>query len=327
LKIALLVVALIAVLCAVAFAFTQWQVARVEAKYPPSGSFVEVEGLRLHYTEATPGYAARGTILLLHGASGNQADVMAPLGVLLAAQGFRVLAFDRPGHGWSERPTGAEQPSPARQVELIRAGLSQLGVTQAIVAAHSLAGALAANFAIHHKAFTRGLVLIAPVTHPWPGGVTWYYEWSARPWIGRIFANLLAMPVGLAVMDTAVASVFAPQPTPPGYIERIGAPLVLRPDNFIANAQDVAHLDRFIALQAPRMGEIQAPTTIITGDRDAVVYAHLHSLGSARDIAGSRLITLQGVGHAVQNVAPEAVVEAIAGVAARAEAQSALAPP
>jgi pimeloyl-ACP methyl ester carboxylesterase len=327
LKIALLFVALIAVLCAVAFAFTQWHVARVEAKYPPRGKFVAVEGLRLHYTELTPGYAARGTIVLLHGASGNQADVMTPLGEGLAAQGFRVIAFDRPGHGWSQRPQGSEQPSPARQVELIRAGLAQIGVAQAIVAGHSLAGALAANFALDHKTFTRGLVLIAPVTHPWPGGVTWYYEWSARPWIGRIFANLLAMPVGLALMDTAVASVFAPQPAPPDYVERIGAPLVLRPENFIANAQDVAHLDGFIAWQAPRMHEIEAPTTIITGDRDAVVYAHLHSLGSARDISGSRLITLQGVGHAVQNVAPGAVIEAIAGVAARAEARSALASP
>lgn len=326
-KIALVVVALIAVLCAVAFAFTQWQVARVEAKYPPRGKFVDVEGVRLHYTELAPAHARRGTILLLHGASGNQADVMAPLGEGLAAQGFHVLAFDRPGHGWSQRPEGSQQPSPARQVELIRAGLSQLGVTQAIVAGHSLAGALAANFAIDHKRFTRGLVLIAPVTHPWPGGVTWYYEWSARPWIGRIFANLLAMPVGLAVMDKAVAGVFAPQPTPPDYIERIGAPLVLRPENFIANAQDVAHLDCFIAWQAPRMHEIEAPTTIITGDKDGVVYAHLHSLGSARDIAGSKLITLQGVGHAVQNVAPEAVIEAIAGVAERAEARSALVAP
>jgi pimeloyl-ACP methyl ester carboxylesterase len=284
---------------------------------------VEVEGLRLHYTELLPQGRARGVVLLLHGASGNQADVMAPLGPGLAAQGFRVIAFDRPGHGWSQRPPGAEQASPARQVTLIRKGLSKLGVEHAIVAGHSLAGALAANFAIDHKAFTRGLVLIAPVTHPWPGGVTWYYEWSSRPWIGRIFANLLAMPVGLAVMDTAVAAVFAPQPAPPDYVERIGATLVLRPDNFIANAQDVAHLDTFIAKQAPRMHEIEAPTTIITGDKDGVVYAHLHSLGSARDIAGSKLITLQGVGHAVQNVAPQAVIDAIVGVADRVDALTA----
>jgi pimeloyl-ACP methyl ester carboxylesterase len=191
------------------------------------------------------------------------------------------------------------------------------------VVGHSLAGALAANFAIDHKDVTQGLVLVAPVTHPWPGGVTWYYKWSARPWIGRVFAHLLAMPVGLAVLNQAVASVFAPQPVPADYIERIGAPLVLRPKNFVANAQDVARLDRFIAVQAPRMTEIEAPTTIVTGDHDGVVYAHLHALGSARDIAGARLITLPGIGHAVQNVSAQAVIDAIVDVAQRAEARGA----
>ncbi|MDB5641704.1 MAG: xylF 2, partial [Hyphomicrobiales bacterium] len=320
-KIALVVLALLALVGAGAYVFTQWEVVRFETRYPPRGSFVEADGVRLHYTEMAAQGPARGVVLLLHGASGNQADVMLPLGPGLAAQGFRVLAFDRPGHGWSKRPPGDEQPSPAMQVDRIRAGLAKLGVDQAIVVGHSLAGALAANFAIDHQKFTRGLVLIAPVTHPWPGGVTWYYEWSARPWIGKIFANLLAMPVGLAILDKAVASVFAPQTPPADYIERIGAPLVLRPDNFIANAQDVAHLDRFIARQAPRMHEITAPTTIITGDHDGVVYAHLHSLGSARDIAGSKLITLQNVGHAVQNVAPDKVIAAIVEVAQRADAR------
>ncbi|MDB5643678.1 MAG: xylF 2 [Hyphomicrobiales bacterium] len=327
-RIVLVVVALvILVVCAGAFAFTQWQVARIEAKYPPRGSFVEANGVRLHYTQMQPEGRPRADVLLLHGASGNQADVMLALGPGLAAKGYRVFAFDRPGHGWSQRPAGDEQPTPAEQVTLIRAALSQLGVTRAIVMGHSLAGALAANFAIDQKDFTQGLVLVAPVTHPWPGGVTWYYEWTSRPWAGRVFANLLAMPIGLALLDKAVESVFAPQPAPPDYIERIGAPLVLRPNNFIANAQDVAHLDRFIDKQAPRMHEITAPTTIVTGDHDGVVYAHLHSLGSARDIAGSKLVTLQGVGHAVQNVRPQAVIDAIQDVAERAGVVSAQAVP
>jgi pimeloyl-ACP methyl ester carboxylesterase len=327
LNITLVVFAVLVLVSASAFAFTQWQVARIEARYPPRGTCVDVEGVRLHYTQMTPEGHPRATVLLLHGASGNQADMMLALGPGLVAQGFCVLAFDRPGHGWSQPAPGPTQASPAQQVKLIKAGLANLSVTRAIVVGHSLAGALAANFAIDHKDFTQGLVLVAPVTHPWPGGVTWYYEWSARPWIGRVFAHLLAMPVGLAVLDQAVASVFAPQPAPADYIERIGAPLVLRPKNFVANAQDVAHLDRFIAVQAPRMTEIEAPTTIVTGDHDGVVYAHLHALGSAHDIAGSRLMTLPGIGHAVQNVAPQPVIDAIIDVAQRAEARGALASP
>lgn len=302
-----------------AFAFTQWQTRRLERQHPPRGSFVEAGGSRLHYTVAEPAKAPHGTVLLLHGASGNQADVMLPLGPRLAAAGYRVFAFDRPGHGWSERPAGREHASPERQVALIRAALHTLGVDEAVVVGHSLAGALAVRFALADKRFTRGLVLIAPATHPWGGGLTWYYRWAARPFAGRLFAYLLAMPVGLALMRRAIEGVFTPQVPPPGYAERIGAALVLRPRNFIANAQDVFHLAEFIDEQAPRMGEIEAPTTIVTGDRDNVVYAHLHSLGSARDIPGATLVTLPGVGHAVQNVAPDKVARIILDVAERAD--------
>ncbi|MBX9740859.1 MAG: alpha/beta hydrolase [Beijerinckiaceae bacterium] len=303
-----------------AVVFTQWQVRRIEQQFPPRGQFVSVSGGRLHYTERLPldGGSAQ-TVLLLHGASGNQADVMLPLGDKLAARGFHVIAVDRPGHGWSDRPKGAEDASPAAQAGLIREGLASLNIRNAIVVGHSLAGAVAANFAIEQKDFTRGLVLLAPVTHPWPGGVTWYYTLAARPVIGWLFGNVVTMPVGLASLSAAVQSVFAPQTPPPDYAERTGSELVLRPSEFISNAQDVAGLAAFIDIQSKRMSEIAAPTTIVTGDRDSIVYAHIHSAGSARDIAGAHLVTLPGVGHAVHNVAPDRVVDAVTDVAMRAD--------
>ena len=152
-------------------AFTGWKSREIALRFPATGRFVEVEGGRLHYAERLPDGAPRATVILLHGASGSQADVMAPLGDRLAAEGFRVLAFDRPGHGWSDRPDGRDDASPARQAQLVRQAAERLGVTRAIVAAHSLAGVMATNLAIEHKDFVAGLVLIAPVTHPWPGGI------------------------------------------------------------------------------------------------------------------------------------------------------------
>ncbi|MDB5593419.1 MAG: hypothetical protein JWM36_380 [Hyphomicrobiales bacterium] len=306
-----------------AFAYSQWQVRRIEARFPPLGHFMAVQGGRLHYTERLPLGTPRDTVLLLHGASGNQADMMQPLGDRLAARGFRVIAVDRPGHGWSDRPDGAGDASPALQAARIRQGLTTIGVDKAIVVGHSLAGAVAANFAIDQKDFTEGLVLVAPVTHPWPGGVTWYYTLAAMPVAGWLFSNFVTVPVGLASMTGAVDSVYAPQTPSSDYVERTGAELVLRPREFVANAQDVAGLEAFIDGQVLRMGEITAPTTIVTGDRDGIVYAHIHSAGSARDIPGARLVTLPGVGHAVQNVAPDRVVDAVVDVAerkARAEA-------
>jgi len=86
---------------------------RVGSLYPPAGPFVEVPGGRLATMQAGP--ADGPPVVLLHGASANSADPMGGVGHLLAARGFRVIAFDRPGFGWSDRPGGAADADPAAQ--------------------------------------------------------------------------------------------------------------------------------------------------------------------------------------------------------------------
>jgi hypothetical protein len=81
-------------------------------------------------------------------------------------------------------------------------------------------------------------VLLAPVTHPWPGGITWYYRPAAAPVLGIVFAWLIAMPAGLAGFATALKNVFAPMVPPHDYVQATGALLILRPKEFTANAQD-----------------------------------------------------------------------------------------
>ena len=302
--------------------FTQWKSARIDAAFPPLGEFVNVEGGRLHLTQRAPPGPVRNNVLLLHGASGNQADMMLPLGDRLAARGFRVIAVDRPGQGWSDRPDGRADASPARQTQLIRAAMTKIGVSQAIVVGHSLAGALAVNFALDQADFTSGLVLVAPVTHPWPGGIAWYYHVAAAPVAGELFTQLLTLPIGLASLQAGVANVFAPQPPPPDFIESTGVKMVLRPAAFMANAQDVAGIKDFVTAQSLRMPQIHVPTGIITGDSDGVVLTRIHSYGSARDIPGATLTILPGIGHSPHHSDPEAVVKVIEEVANRIAAQS-----
>ena len=301
------------------FGFTAWKSTRLEAGFPPKGEFVQLEGGRLHLTQRKPAGAARGTVVLLHGASGNQADVMLALGDRLAARGFRVVAVDRPGAGYSDRPGGAADASPARQAVLIRQGLHQVGVDHAIVVSHSLAGALGVNFALDQSDFTQGLVLISPVTHPWPGGIAWYYSAAATPIIGQLFTRLLSLPVGLGSLQGGIENVFAPQKPPDDFARLTGVALVLRPASFIANSQDVAGLKDFVSLQAPRMGQITQPVAIVTGDQDGVVLTQIHSYGSARQIPGATLKVLSGVGHSPHWSDPGAVVAAIEAVAERAK--------
>ena len=310
--------ALLALLGAGLLAFSVVVSKRIEARFPPRGAFVSVEGRRLHVVRHEPAGAPREVVLLVHGASGNNADLMLPLGALLAARGFRVLAVDRPGHGYSEA-LAIEAPSPAAQAGAIRSGLQQLGVKNAIVVGHSWAGAIAANMLLDHADFCDAALLLAPVTHPWPGGVRFYYKLAASPVVGWLFAHLLVMPLGLALLRPSIASVFAPSPAPPDYADRIGAALTLRPQVFRSNARDVVNLRAFLEMQAPRMSSIARPVAVLAGDHDGVVLTERHSFGSARDIEGATLTMLRGVGHSPHWANPEAVVEEIERLFARVQ--------
>jgi pimeloyl-ACP methyl ester carboxylesterase len=291
----------------------------IERRWPPRGRFVEVEGARLHLVIRAPDGAPRGDVVLIHGASGNSADMMEALGEPLTRRGFRVVAVDRPGHGWSARGEGRDEATPARQAALLRAALERVGVHRATVVGHSWGATVAANLAVDHRDFASGLALLAPALLEWPGGVSWYYDLAAAPVVGRVFCELLVTPLGWLGMKGGVASVFAPQAPPPHFIERTGVPLVLRPKAFRANARDVAWLKPFLRAQGPRIAQIATPTVVVTGDSDGVVYTWLHSDGAMGLIKGARRVDLPGVGHSPHHAAPEAVAAAIEDVATRAQ--------
>jgi pimeloyl-ACP methyl ester carboxylesterase len=315
----LLVAAALAFIGAGLLVFTLWQARRFDEAYRPGERFVEIgPGARLHLADRRPPGPARASILLLHGASANHADMLLPLGERLVGAGYRVLAPDRPGHGWSDRPGGRLDASPVRQALLIRAALERCGVERVVVVGFSWSGALACHFALDHPDFTAGLVLLAPVTHPWPGGIAWYYPLAANPWIGALFSYTVVMPAGLLSLRSAVNGVFSPQRPPPGYVEAVATSLVLRPREFMANAQDVAGLYRFVCEQAPRLGAIARPVAIVAGDRDTIVWTSIHARASASQIPGARLEIIEGAGHSVHYVDPGRVAAAIIAIAQEA---------
>src|SRR5215210_607935 len=93
----LLIIALVLVVVAlVNHAVARW----AERRHPPEGKFVEVDGARLHYSD-------RGTgrpVVLLHGNAVTGADYNTS-GVAERLVGtHRVIIFDRPGFGHSDRP-------------------------------------------------------------------------------------------------------------------------------------------------------------------------------------------------------------------------------
>jgi pimeloyl-ACP methyl ester carboxylesterase len=301
--------------------YSRFEAARIEARFPPVGRFESVDGVRLHFVDVPAGSGAQARdglpVLFIHGASGNLNDPMAAFRAALEGK-RRMIFVDRPGHGYSERGRG-DAAAPARQAALLAGLLDRLGIARAIVVGHSWGGSVAAAMAVERADKVAGLVFVAPATHPWPGGVTWYYSVATTPVLGAAFARTLALPIGKQLVAGALEEVFAPNAEPAGYLERAAIPLALRPDEFIANAEDVAGLKPHVAAMAPRYRDVRAPTVVVTGDSDSVVLASIHAAGLVRDIPGSRLVTLPGVGHMPHHAATGTVVAAIEAVARSAD--------
>ncbi|PWV97242.1 pimeloyl-ACP methyl ester carboxylesterase [Hoeflea marina] len=312
----IILLSLLFMLMAALFVFTRLKVRQIEARYPPIGRMVDVGGYALHVVHvAAPAGADLPPLVFVHGASGNLRDQMAAFLKPLAGRA-EMLFVDRPGHGYSERG-GSDNDTPGGQARSIAAAMRKLGIDRAILVGHSFGGAITASFALEEPEMTAGLVFLAPATHPWPGGLAWYYGLTATPVIGQIFANTLALPAGLMALQTGVKCVFAPNPLPASYLEETAPALVLRPGEFRANAIDVDGLKAYVAGVASRYTEIAAPTVIITGDSDPVVLADIHSTGLDRDIADSELVWVENMGHKPDYVATDLAIAAIEKVAGR----------
>ena len=291
---------------------------RIEAANPPGGIFVRVAGGRMHlYDIAAKGRAQGPAILLLHGATSNARDMVVALAGPLSEH-HRVIAIDRPGHGWSDRPGGNADASPARQADLIAESVRALGVDRVVVVGHSLAGAATTNLALDHEDLVAGLVLLSAVTHPWPGGITWYYRLAATPVLGRLFVDTVMTPVGAWSLETAAAGAFLPMSGPADYAAATSAALALRPDEFRWNGHDVAALKAFVTQEAPRYCEIDVPTAIVASAEDTVVSTDIHARAIARQIKGSRLTVLEGGGHQVHYTFRDIVLAEIERIAAAA---------
>ncbi len=294
-------------------AVTLFGVARIEASHPPAGQFVEVEGVRLHIAEiglARDAPSAEPAVVLIHGASGNMEDMRLALGETLAAS-HRVILIDRPGHGWSSRPSDASYASPERQAELVAKALEQLGVRRAILVGHSWGGAFATAYALAFPDRTAGLVLLSAVTHPWPGDPGWYNNLALLPVIGPLFLRTLVYPLSFFLVGRVSRTVFEPQAVPDDYLRRAAIALVLRPKTFFANARDLALLRSFIAAQVPRYAGLRSPTIIITGDCDTIVSPDINARALAAMLPRAKLVLVKGVGHMLHHAAPATVAAAI----------------
>ena len=294
--------------------------AAARAEYPPIGQLVDVGGTRVHAW-------VRGTgpdIVLLHGASGNLRDFTFDLAERLSAR-YRVIAFDRPGHGWTERLPGYGGPgstkgeSPQEQAALLQQAAAELGVTSPVVVGHSYGGAVALAWGLSKPRDTSALVILAGVSNPWPGELGTLYNLTGSSVGGATVVPLITALAPQSRIETAIEGIFAPQSAPKGYIEYVGADLSLRRKALRANGQQVTSLRPHIVEMAKRYpATLTMPIEIVHGTADKTVPIEIHSEKLVKQAPRARLTRLEGVGHMPHHTKPEATVAAIDRAAARA---------
>jgi pimeloyl-ACP methyl ester carboxylesterase len=264
---------------------------RIQKAHPASGRRIEVGGYGVHVLEAGQ---AGPPVLMIHGASANAREFTWTLAPKLE-QDFRVLMADRPGHGHSRRPPGAE--ALGVQAAQMAGVLEKLAPDeQAVVVGHSFGGAVALRLALDRPELVKGLVLLAPVTHDWGGnGHAWYNRFAASRLIGPAFSQVVPL-VGPAQVGAGIGGVFGPSPAPEGYFEKSGIGLLFRPPAFRANARDVRVLDRELAAQSKRYGELAMPITVFSGSKDTVITPAKHTARLKKQ-ADIDLVILPEEGH------------------------------
>ncbi len=286
-------------------AYNIYRARKAEREHPPTGRFVTVDGVRLHYIEKGEG----PPVVLLHGNVVTAEDFRTS-GVLdLLARRHRVIAFDRPGFGYSDRPHGSAWSARA-QANLLRDALDVLDINRPVVLGHSWGAAVALALALNHPDDVRGLVLLSGYYYPTLRADVLLSSPPAIPILGDLLRFSISPLLGKLLQPLLLKGMFAPLPVPANFTMGSTPNMSLRPGQIRAESQDgVAMIPGAIAMRH-RYQELTMPVVIMAGTKDGVVNAkqprRLHA-----QIPHSILRLVPGVGHMLHYAVPEEVAEAI----------------
>lgn len=288
----------------------KYKVDQVERENPPQGKFIEVDGVRLHYVEAGTGEP----VVLIHGNGTLAKDFQISTVFGRAAEKYRVIAFDRPGYGYSERPYGKTWDATA-QAQLLHKALIQLGVERPVVLGHSWGTLVALSLALEHPEYVRSLVLLSGYYYPTPRLDVVMSAPMAIPIIGHLMRYTVAPIMGRIVWPLAVLKLFKPSDEPPRFKMKFPVWMAMRPSQLLASAGDGAMMIPEAIRLSARYKELRMPIIIMAGSGDLLALSKLHSERLHDKIPHSQLILTPGVGHMIHQVVPEEVIKAI-GMAA-----------
>lgn len=262
---------------------------------------VLVDGLRMTYVD----HGVGPVVGLMHGHGGSAFDwrhLFAPL----AAAGYRVVAPDMIGSGYSDKPD--TDYTVHAQAERMASFWRALRLEQMVLGGNSYGGGISLVLAQRHPALARALVLLNPICyrHPLPG----YLKILTFPWLAAVALHSIpkfrsvkhALRAGYfnakAIVDADVAE----------YAHELGLPGSAMA--LVRMIRDIIppDLDAFEA----GMARIEQPALILWGQHDRVLRPHLAER-LHHDLRASRLLLLDQCGHQPNQEQPQATVAAVLG--------------
>ncbi len=281
----------------------EWDDVADKVPHSDHSHFINVDGVRVHYQEF--GDAAAPPIILIHGYTAS-VYVWHKVAPLLAEAGFRVIAVDLVGFGYTSKPRWFSYTIDA-QARMISRFMNLLGIGRAVVVGSSYGGAVALTLALDYSPFVEKLVLLDAVCndevlqHP-------LLRLCAVPGVGEAVAPFLAD--SRLLLKQRMHSTLSKANYDLISEERIAN--VLRP----LRAADAHHslLATSRNWRAKRLEMdahlIDQPTLLIWGEDDTVVGIHngykLHD-----EMLHSRFIVLRDCGHVPAEEKSEIVSELV----------------
>jgi pimeloyl-ACP methyl ester carboxylesterase len=266
---------------------------------PPS-TFVEVQGMRVHLRDEGPRDDPE-PIVLLHGTSASLHTWEGWTRALTAsAPARRVIRFDLPGFGLTG-PHPRDDYTIDAYVSFVGAMLEALEVPRAVIGGNSLGGQIAWAFAHAQPQRVTKLILVdasgyAPKVQSMPIG----FRLAAIPWLAPLIRNVLPR----SVVEASVRNVY-------GDPSRVTAALVDEYHDMARREGNRRALSLRLAAgyqgNEAHIRELNLPTLVLWGRLDRLVPPE-RADDFARDIAGSRKVVFEQLGHVPHEEDPKATV-------------------
>jgi pimeloyl-ACP methyl ester carboxylesterase len=278
-----------------------------ERKNPPIGQFIDRDGVRLHYIDR--GKPSAPCVVLLHG-NGTMIQDLTISGLAdLLARNSRVICFDRPGFGHSQRPRSRIWTATA-QADLLVKVLGELRVHDPVVLGHSWGTLVAIAVALRQDYPIRGLVLASGYYFPTVRFDVWMMSGPAIPVFGDLLRYTIAPIVSWAALPGVIRKLFAPRSVPNVFKNEFPTSLMLRPKQLRAAAEESALLIPATAQLQSQYSKLKCSVRIFHGMEDQVIEPEQSR--RLHDVLGHSVLCLvQDSGHMVTYAEPRSIEQAI----------------